>query len=265
MSRPAGRSRRRTLAGCCLLVVASALLVGSTGAFLFDAETATGSVQVDDDPELSFNLVDRSAFFGARYEIQYQIQWVDDFENVTIHVENLADSTVSETFSETEPTGGVVYPSAGTYDDGSYNDTYRFTFEVFEAGSSSPVITRQVTDRADGNGTQDGDFQNVGDPTLDTYTIVDDSGPFVDYTVEYEVGNATQENFNEVVVTFDNLNVSSHPGSTATNTSEQGTISYPLSFVPDDSTYEITIEVRNGDGLVVDSATVVDDADGTDP
>ncbi|MFC4447975.1 hypothetical protein [Halorussus aquaticus] len=106
-----------------------------------------------------------------------------------------------------------------------------------------------------------------GEPSLSS-SVVDQgqTGSEARYEVSYEIRNT--ENFDHVEVTFDNLDSS---GADQTYTSED-----PRTNIDDygwaDSyggtggdTYNITIEVYDTAGNVVDSRRVTDDADGTDP
>lgn len=265
-------SRRRVLAAGSMVLGGVGMGSTATSALFHDAESATGEISVDDDPTLNYNVVDNSAFSasfrtGARYQIQYQAAWVRSFDRVEIQVENVDDGSVpGDSVTETAAEGAVTYPRSGTYDDGSQGDTYRFTIEVYSSGDSSPVLSTVVTDDAGGGGTGDGDMGSVDDPTLADYQVTDDSGSIVArYAVDYQLENATANNFSEVAVTFDDLDVSGNPGQTNTSTSRpNGTVSYTQVFTADDN-YRLTIEVKNENGIVVDSATVSDVADGTDP
>lgn len=265
-------TRRRILAGGCLALGTGGAVVESTAALFSDADTAAGAVRIDADPALNYNVVDESAFSfsagtGARYQIQYQVAWIDPFDRLEIQVENVDDGSVAgETFTATSREGVVTYPSSGTYDDGSQGDAYRITFAAFESGASAPVLERVVTIDAGGDGAGDGEMGDEDDPKLESFSVTDNTGLFVGrYTVDYQLANATDDNFSAVAVTFDSLDFSGNPGRTNTDSSRpSGSVSYSR-LGTRGNTFEIRIEVKNENGLVVDAASLTDVADGTDP
>ncbi len=259
-------TRRRVLVGSGLLLGAGANTVGSTHALFADSGSADGTLTVDDAPAINYQIVDQSGYGGAAYDIIYDVEWVSDFAQIEVSVSNITDASVSgETVKGSSPSGTLSYPSGGGTDGGSLGDTYEFTFEVFESGGNTVVTAGPVTDDAGGGGTGDGDMGDVDDPELDSYTITDDSaGLTAEYTVDYQLSNVSASNFSEVVVTFDNLDFSSSGIQETSTTQPTGSVTYSL-FFGGGSDYTITIDVKNDEGLIVDSATVSDTADGSDP
>lgn len=260
-------TRRRVLAAGAVILGASGRAAGRTEAYFSALADASGSVQIDDNPAINYVIVDQSGYGGAAYDVIYEVEWVSNFDHIDISVANTSDSTVSgETLTASSSTGTLSYPSGGGTDGGSLGDIYEFIFEAIDSSGNVVVTAGPVTDEAGGSGTGDGDMGRVDDPTLDSYTITDNSSFLsADYTVDYQLSNVSGANFSEVVVTFDNLDYDSS-GIQETSTSQpSGSVSYSLSLFGGGSDYTITIDVKNDEGLIVDSATVSDTADGTDP
>ena len=88
------------------------------------------------------------------------------------------------------------------------------------------------------------------------------TGAYENGTVQ--LSNVDASNFSEVVVTFDNLAYSRSGIEETSSSQPTGSVSYSLPFAVGDD-YTITIDVVNDEGLIVDSVTVTDTADGTDP
>jgi len=257
-------TRRGFVAGAAACVAGRTLGDGETAAAFRDEDGVTGTVRVDGDPTLNYQIVDQTANNNAEYEIYTQVEWMSSFDRVEIQVENLDAGHISgETLTQNSKEGWKSYPRGGGSDGGAAGDTYRFTFRVYETGSSSPVIQKTREDTADGDGQQDGDFSSPNDPKLESVYVTDETQyNNTDYTVEYEVSDY-QNGFGEVRVTFDNRANDWSDATKSSSSTPTGTVSYAQGGTEDD-TYDIVVEVKNENGLTVDSTTVTDVANGSD-
>jgi hypothetical protein len=223
-----------------------------------DSGTATGTVGIDDDPTLNYRIDDRTSNNKASYEISYQVEWVVEFDRIDIRIKNTDDtSSTTESFSTAE--GGTTFTGSG----GTNGDTYEFTFWVYKTGQDSPILEKTVSDIADGADTQGGDFGGTTDAKLERIDVRDNtSNNKAAYTVEYEVSNY-ETDFGEVEVSFDNLSGSNKDASDTSSDTPTGSVTYSEGGTSGDE-YEITVDVRNSNGLIVDSETIPDTADRTD-
>ncbi len=275
-----GKSRisRRKFVAWGLLVVAL-LLIGVSAGFVdsgtvaqfSDSRTASGTVVVDGDPTLNYRIVDESANSNAEYQIHYQAEWVTDFKNVTVRVNNTQKSNLNPvTYSRPTEQGRVSHPSVDN-DGGAYNDTYAFNFTVYDT-SGNAVIRKNTTDVAGDGGQGEGDFGNSNSPEIRSFTVIDNGDENQDYSkyaVEHTVARFTDSYV--VNVTFKDMNTSSPWADDAvTNSQGNGTVYYASDNYKNrqggtsGDTYRITVEVVNENGLVVDAANVTDvSADGS--
>ncbi|MFB6074701.1 MAG: hypothetical protein ABEJ89_06785 [Haloarculaceae archaeon] len=261
-----GLSRRTLLAGGLLTLGGAVHLVdGDTLALFTDAGAAGGAVSVDSDPTLNYHLYDRTRNSNAAYDIAYQVEWVAGFDHVEIQVENLDSGYISgDTFSRTTAEGSVSYPRGGGSDGGAGGDTYRFTFRAYKRGQSSPVLQKVVEDQTDGNDTGQGNFGNANSPAVEWIILEDrtDSGGGR-YTAYYEVTHPS--NASLVRARFADNDAGSWATTTDTSTNTpNGALAYDEGGTDGDQ-FDVTVAVEDGSGLVVDSTTISDVADGTDP
>jgi hypothetical protein len=141
-------------------------------------------------------------------------------------------------------------------------DTYDVTFTAYDAGGNV-LLKQTVTDVADGQDPPgNNDLATPSSPTLDSFTVTDTTKwDNTHYSVDYQVSNTAQ--FQRVDVTFEDTEPNSS-WATATKSSSQsptGTVKYNQGGTEGDE-YEITVEVIDTNGFVVDSGTVTDVAGG---
>lgn len=250
-------SRRRLLAGGLSLVGLAGLGLGSTSGRFLDSNGATGTVQIDDDPTLSYTIGDEAQHNKAAYEVQYQVEWVADFDSIEVVVANTTDPSDSMTETRTTRSGVVTYQGSGN----TAGDTYEFTFTVSDS-AGNVVLQKTDTDTADGKDTQHGETGSVDTPTLEGIDVYDDrTNNKTSYTVSWEVANTAT--FQQVTVTFENTTRNNPKVETRTSTDPTGPVSYAKGGTGGDR-YEITVDVYNDEGIVVDSQTVADVSDGDD-
>lgn len=259
-----GLSRRRLLACGAALVGTGSAVVPSTWSRFADTDAAAGTVRIDEDPTLNYTIDDQTQNNKASYEVFYQVEWVSDFDRIEVRVENLDDSNIGpETLTGYATEDSLAYPGGGGSDGGAENDTYEFQLSVYD-GAGNVAIQRTTTDVADGDGTSEGDMGNADDPTIESVTVTDTTeNQTTNYTVAYELAGADDSNFSEVVVTFDDTSNTWADATRRSSSRPTGSVSYSRGGTQD-NTYEITVEVENENGLVVDSTTITDVADGDD-
>jgi|GEM_PF-3443972 len=264
--KPAGSdiSRRKFVAGSLLLVGGSSMLVdGKTTATFRDSLSASGTVAVDGNPTLNYQIQDESKNNNAEYQIVFQVKWVANFDRIEIDVENQdAQHIAGDTFTRSTLEGSISYPGGGNTDGGAAGDSYQFSFRVYEEGLSDPVIAEQTTDTADGSGSGEGDFGDANSPQLESFYVTDETlNNNTNYTVEYEVSNT--EEFQEVVITFDDAQNNWADAARTSTSAPTGSVSYSHGGT-EGHEYEITVDVKNQNGITVDSGSVVDVANGDD-
>ncbi|QZP38129.1 hypothetical protein [Halobaculum magnesiiphilum] len=208
-------------------------------------------------------LEDRTANDNALYYLSYRLQNIDNFQSYELVVRNLDLNWVqTRTYTSTDYEHIFRIPASGS-DGGTAGSRYEFDMRVYDANGLA--IQRTITDVADGNDPPDNDSIGGGpeDPVVVDFTITDNEQyNTAHYVVDYEVDKTS--NLQEVRVTFDNQS-NSWADTTETSTDEPtGTVTYDQGGVAGD-TYEITVEVVNDNGIVTDSLTKTDVADGTDP
>ncbi|SFR98676.1 hypothetical protein SAMN05216559_2078 [Halomicrobium zhouii] len=260
-----GISRRKFVAGSLFLVGGSSMLVdGETTASFRDSLSASGTVAVDGDPTLNYQIQDESKNNNAEYQIAFQVKWVSNFDRIEVEVENIDNPNISgDTFTRAELEGTISYPRDGGSDGGAMGERYQFTFRVYRQGTNDPIITKQTTDEAGGSGSSSGEFGNTNSPQLD-WVLVEDTtkNNNGEYTAYYEVSNL--DSFGQVRARFRDTNNSAATNTDLSQDSPTGSLSYNEGGTEGDS-FEITIEVENQSGLVVDDVVINDDADGSDP
>jgi hypothetical protein len=140
---------------------------------------------------------------------------------------------------------GVESAGSGTYDAGF---------------SRARGDTASATFSATGGGTTD--------PSLESSTVTDNSettGPPFNRQAQYDVAYSVfdpDNRFDRVEVTFDSPEVAPE---TETNFAESGSVSYTGPDGSSGDEYTIEIRVYDVSGSVVDSQTITDTADNTDP
>lgn len=207
-------------------------------------------------PDLARLITDTSRNTNASFQIQYEVTGVPGFDRLELDVENRTNGAYGGSYVLEDDSGVVSYPEGGGDDGGAEGDEYDFTFRVYDEGGL--VLEESATEVADGE-SEDGedDFGDEDDPVLESFTVVDDSRyTNTAFELTYEVSRL--EHFQEVVVTFDDVDVDWGGAETTTKTETDaptGTVPYEQGGTEGDR-YEITVEVRNDDGIVVDSGTV---------
>ncbi|WP_324665646.1 type IV pilin [Haloarcula sediminis] len=231
-------------------------------------DTADGRSQSSGDltegtsPSFVGTVVDDLGGSEANYETSYNVTDRADFGYVEVQYENLDRGWADSTYTSMEQRTNV-----DTYADdsngGTRGDEYRVSLRLYDTDGVI-VDERIVTDVADGTDPSgNDDLTRVSSPTLESYSIQDrtenNNG---DYQVQYRVSNPNAD-FTAVDVVFDNQD---NPYSSARRSSsdENGAVQFRQGGVEGD-TYDITIRVRDADGVVVDERVITDTADGTDP
>ncbi|WP_440765367.1 hypothetical protein [Natronorubrum sp. DTA7] len=219
----------------------------------------TRAVDVDAGPSLVRSISDRSRNNNAEYQVTYQVNGVSDFDSISVTFENLDLGWVDTVTESRTATEGVIEYDRG----GAGNSEYRITFDVYDS-SGAIVLTESVTDVA--NGSEPPGNQQPTDPDgprLESFTVTDETvNNNTDYTVAYEVSRP--DRFEEVRVTFTNTEPNKEWATReeSTDAFPTGTVTYRQGGTEGD-TYDITVEIVNINGIVVDSGTVTHVA-GTD-
>ncbi|WP_238709412.1 hypothetical protein [Natronorubrum halophilum] len=221
----------------------------------------TRSVDIVKPASLVRSIRDQSRNNNAEYQVTYQVSGVDTFDSITVTFENLDLGWVGDVTKSRTDTEGVITYSRG----GAANSEYRITFDVYDA-SGSIVLSESVTDIADGDEPPGNQQPTDPDgPRLESFTVTDETlHNNTDYTVAYELSNP--DRFEEVRVTFENTEPNKS-WATRTETASAfptGSVTYEQGGTEGD-TYEITVDVVNTNGIVVDSGAVthVAGSDGT--
>lgn len=259
-------SRRKFVTGGLLLVGGSSLIANAkTSASFHDTESAGGTVQINGDPTLNYQITDESENNKAQYTVAYQVEWVTNFDRIEIQIDNNPDGQYSPDsdeavkFTEYSEEGAVSHSFGGNH----AGETFEFVFEVYEQDSQSPIITKITTDVADGEGTDDGDFGDVNSPDLKRISVFDNfQNNKANYTVEYE---ASDTNFYDALITFDNKTQTNWGDATRTSTDKPiGSVSYSKGGTGGDL-YDITVELRKANGITVATQTIKEEkVDGDD-
>lgn len=220
--------------------------------------------------QLLRQIEDRTANSNAYFYLSYRVTGVTDFDRFEVTVRNVDASYIADrTYTSLDSEGVLRIPESGS-DGGTAGDTYEFDTRVYDAGGQ--VIQEIVTDVADGENPNDNDDIGGGpnDPKLESFSVTDDSVPQRNQTrfvVDYEVSNTGQ--FQDVQVVFDNTENDWSDETVTSTDAPTGSVSYPPNQQSQGGTtgqeYDITVRVRNQNGLVTDSDSVTDVADGTDP
>ncbi|MXR40537.1 hypothetical protein GRX01_04140 [Halobaculum sp. WSA2] len=250
-------------------VTLSADAAGGENALTFDVTaTAGSSTKISLSRSLGVrnflrNLEDRTTNNNAFFYLSYRLQNVDTFQSFEVVVRNLDRGWIpTRTYTSTDVEHVFRIPESGS-DGGTAGSTYEFEMRVYDADGLA--LQRVLTDVADGNNPQDNDAIGGGpnDPVVVGFTITDNEQyTNAHYVVDYEVGNTSS--LQEVRVTFDNRSNSWADETETSTDTPTGTVTYDQGGVGGD-TYDITVEVVNENGIVTDSLTKTDVADGADP
>jgi PKD repeat protein len=226
--------------------------------------TTTQSVTVTPRPTLSSKIVDQGQTGSgslARYETSYNVTNRSVFDRVEVTYNNLDSGGADQTYTRTDPRTNVDgYGWTDTYG-GTGGDTYEVTIEVFDT-SGAVVDSRTVTDDADGSDPAgNADLSEASSPQLSNRAIQDTSkNSNANYDVNYTVSDSAGR-FTETEILFYNRDTATATGQ-KTGTQLTEVLSYSAGGAEGD-TYDIIIQVQDDDGIVVDSETITDVADGT--
>lgn len=209
-------------------------------------------------PSFSWYVVDNSEHENVQFDLQYTVD-VPNFDTVDIEVVN-TNSGASEQYSRMTPKGTVTYPKQGLDSEAGGTD-YDITFTVYDAAERA-VLTKEVTITGGESGGE-GSPGDETDPTLD-WVFVDDlseeATDAVKYAVYYQV--STLEDFGEVEIEFD------YPGDWASNKVSRTQTPVGMAEHTKGNTgnpFDIIVTVKDSTGMIVDSVTRSDVADGENP
>jgi hypothetical protein len=186
-----------------------------------------------------------------------------DYSNAGVSSVTVGSATKSQNgdtvyVTYTAPSGGVT---SGTTVDVELSGVESAGSGTYDAGfSRARGDTASATFSATGGGTTD--------PSLESSTVTDNSettGPPFNRQAQYDVAYSVfdpDNRFDRVEVTFDSPEVAPE---TETNFAESGSVSYTGPDGSSGDEYTIEIRVYDVSGSVVDSQTITDTADNTDP
>ena len=220
----------------------------------------TRYVDVLSGPVLRREVRDKTKNNTVIYRVFHSVDNLADFDRVEVTYENL-DTGYVQTVTEqsTQPESFTTYSRGGVA-----GDQYKITISVFDT-SGAVVLSEVVEDVADGTNPTGNDNLGGGptDPVLDSFDVVDTTeNNTTHFDVDYVVSNTSE--FKEVRVVFDNTSGNDWADSTeGPNSSTSGTVSYNAGGTEGD-TYQITVEVYNTNGVVVDTGSATEAADGDD-
>lgn len=202
-------------------------------------------------------IQDRSKNNNTNYQVTYRVEGFPDFDYLEVEFDDRSNNWADQTITQSGRQGSFSYSEGGTM-----GDTYDITFTAYDTGGAV-ILQQTVTDVADGEDPPGNhDLSTPSSPKLESFTVTDTTQwNNTHYSVDYEVSNTAQ--FQRVEVTFEDT----EPGKswatkTETNTSAPtGTVTYDQGGTEDDE-YEITVEVVDTNGFVVDSGSITDVAGG---
>lgn len=212
---------------------------------------------------LKKEIRDRTADGHAAYRVLYRVKNVAEtsFSEVRVTFDNLDSNWADDTKTNTNMEGYVEYSEGG-----AGGDRYEITVDVYD-DTGAIILSETATDVADGTN-PDGNDQIGGgpnDPQLERFEVVEDNtrNNNTEFVTEYEVSNV--DTFQRVDVTFDNQENNWSDETTSNTSTPGGEVRYPEGGGSvggvEGHRYEITAEVINENGLVVDSATRTNVAD----
>ncbi|WP_435117195.1 type IV pilin [Halolamina sp. C58] len=215
--------------------------------------TATATPATTSEPEITGVRLADNTNYNTNYELTYTVDGeVGRIEVFFGTAENTwANRTIDASGPATDPRGVVSYSEGGTT-----GDEYVVEVRAY-APDGSLADTRRLTDVADGEDPGDGDVGGPDSPTFAGIAVHDLSASSDRLRVDYNVTNRSQ--FREVRVTFENPD--SGEVTTKTNTAPRGSVGYQLGY-DGDITYDITVEVVDDSGIVVEKRSLTETADG---
>ncbi|WP_435068769.1 hypothetical protein [Haloplanus sp. C73] len=235
------------------------------------------------ESEVTFNVTERTAAGGGGGgggsgpgTPNLRVR-VDDLTNINTNAPNYIVSydasnangqfdRVEVTFSSQNGGGGteVAQTERGSVQfQTNYGAETEYQIEVKayytdESGGTTVGQTRTVTDVADTQNPSNDDLSESGSPSLDSYFITDRSNNNVRYKFDYSVN--TNGNFRNVylgVVSRDGNGGATVENMTQASRSTQVTVGYGV-----DEEFKVTILVADENGVVVEEAMRIDQADG---
>jgi hypothetical protein len=218
-----------------------------------ETATPTPTPTPEPSPEITGVRLDDNTRDNTNYELTYTVDGeVDRVEVFFGTAENTwANRTIGASGPATDPSGTVSYSQGGTT-----GNEYVVEVRAY-APDGSLADTRRLTDVADGEDPGDGDIGGPDSPTFAGIAVHDLSASSDRFRVDYNVTNRSQ--FQEVRVTFENPN--SGEVTTKTSTAPRGGVGYQLGY-DGDITYDITVEVVDDSGIVVEKRSLTETADG---
>ncbi|MGB9987644.1 PA14 domain-containing protein [Salarchaeum japonicum] len=216
-------------------------------------------------PEIAFRLDDltHQDQDSVEYIGSYSVSNTNSsFQRVEVDYTNTNENSASQTLQKSGTRGGLTYTSSNGAGD-AYDVTVRVIYSD-GAGGEYVVASETVSDTADAVNPSGND--NIGTSataTLDSSTITDKSsnGQGPRYRFDYTVSASGSHSQTRLVA------VSTTTGGKAetTRTARSGNNVRVSPGYGYDEEFKVTILVFGGDGAVVDSYAVIDDADGSGP
>ncbi|WP_049969965.1 Ig-like domain-containing protein [Haladaptatus cibarius] len=210
---------------------------------------------------IEYVISDTSRNNNARYQLSYDVTETNDFDRLEVRYNNLDENydAASGRYETTDSRGKTNVFTAG----GTMGDDYEIVLTAYDA-SGNVLGEERVTDTVDGQSPPGDDLSTPSSPQVQNVDIRDRTNVRQDegrYQVFYDVSNSGT--FDAVEVEFRNLD---NEWATETETAGQrnGNIWYRRGGTARDD-YEIIVRVLDGDGIVVDTQTITDTADDTDP
>lgn len=263
-------SRRSFVVGGLLAVTGGSHLLNNETLAQFRANVAaSGTVKIDDEPTLSYQIIENNPSGKTRdvqYDINYQVEWVQGFQSIDVYVDNDPNdqydpgADAEDSFTSQSTSGSF---STDTFWKRG-GDTFEFIFDI--TSSAGDGFQKIVTDTSgDGSGGGDDDFGSANSPEFD-WILVDDrtgnnSGAI--YDVYYEITN--RDEFAEVRTQFKVEDEQWANATDASTDSPIGLTQYQEEGGTDGKSFDIVAEAIDTNGLPTDSVTISDVADGDDP
>jgi len=204
---------------------------------------------------LTHVLEDRAQNNNGRYDFTFRIDGFPSYDYLEIEFENLDSAWATDTRSTTNREGTLTYTAGGTM-----QDTYEITWTAYDS-SGAILLQQTVIDVADGtNPAGNEDLATPDSPTLESFTVTDTTKwNNTKYAVDYEVSNL--DTFQRVDVFFDDTQNSWADTTKSSSSAPTGSVNYRQGGT-ENHQYEITVQVIDDSGFVVDSGSVTDVAGG---
>ncbi|PGF17901.1 hypothetical protein CP556_18525 [Natrinema sp. CBA1119] len=204
---------------------------------------------------IAWSITDDTTNNVAQYAVSYNVS-AESFDHVQIEFDNI-DSGTTTVENRSDPRGTVEYSEGG-----SGGDSYTITITAYDT-NGDVIDTRNETDTADGvNPDADDDLSSPTSPRLNGSRVDDWSQPndnSAHYFVSYDVRN--RDEFDRVEVSFKNRDTGVITTETATD--PRGRLEFSGNSIGDE--FGIELRVYDTDGVLVDSRSFGDTADGTNP